>query len=264
MRPSFRALALIVLARLAAAAAAQDAVPAPEPEPQPAAPAPSTAPTAPAPAVPVPAPSFSPAPAPVPSRVDALELYRQGRNLESAGRTAEALGRYREAVAVCDRELAADPARMDAYAVKYWSLFRLDRFREVVDTANAGLKVRYDPRLSEVMGEAYFHLGNNDLALKNLQRYIENMGEFGDRVSTAYFYMGEIYQRLRKYDHADIAYALALHRDPSMSRWWFRYGQAVEALKDYRRAADLYARALKLSPEMKEASDALARVRSRI
>lgn len=262
MRPRYRALAPIFLVLLAAAAsAAQDAVPQPEPEPQPPAPAPA-APAA--PAAPVPAPSFSPAPAPIPSRVDALELYRQGRNLESAGRTAEAQARYREAVAACDRELASDPARMDAYAVKCWSLFRLDRFREVVDTANAGLKVRYDPRLSEVMGEAYFHLGNNELALKNLQRYIENVGEFGDRVSTAYFYMGEVYQRLKKYDHADIAYALAVHRDPSMSRWWFRYGQAVEALSDYRRAADLYARALKLSPEMKEASDALARVRSRI
>ncbi len=258
MRSRIRLPALVVLASWAAASFAQDAVPAPSPEPT--APAPSS-PASPAPAVP---PSFSPAPAPVPTRVDALELYRRGRNLESAGRMSEAQGLYREAVAACDRELAADPARMDAYAVKCWSLFRLDRFRDVVDTATAGLKVRYDPRLSEVMGEAYFHLGNNDLALKNLQRYIENVGEFGDRVSTAYFYMGEIYQRLKKFDHADIAYALALHRDPSMSRWWFRYGQAVEALADYRRAADLYARALKLSPEMKEASDALARVRSRI
>lgn len=258
MRSRIRLPALVVLASWAAASFAQDAVPAPSPEPT--APAPSS-PASPAPAVP---PSFSPAPAPVPTRVDALELYRRGRNLESTGRMSEAQGLYREAVAACDRELAADPARMDAYAVKCWSLFRLDRFRDVVDTATAGLKVRYDPRLSEVMGEAYFHLGNNDLALKNLQRYIENVGEFGDRVSTAYFYMGEIYQRLKKFDHADIAYALALHRDPSMSRWWFRYGQAVEALADYRRAADLYARALKLSPEMKEASDALARVRSRI
>ena len=252
MRPSFQALALIVLVRLAAAAAAQDAFPAPEP--QPAAPAPSPAPAAPVPAV----------PAPVPSRVDALELYRQGRNLESAGRIADAQNRYRESVTVCERELSEDPTRMDAYVVKSWSLFRLNRFREVVDTATAGLKVRYDPRLSEVMGEAYFHLGNNDLALKNLQRYIDNVGEFGDRVSTAYFYMGEVYQRLKKYDHADIAYALALYRDPSMSRWWFRYGQAVEALSDFKRAADYYAKALKLSPEMKEASEALARVRSRI
>lgn len=260
MRPRYRDLAPIFLVILAAAvAAAQDVAPRPEPGSDAPAPAAAPAPTAPVPS----APTVS-APAAIPARVDALELYRQGRNLESAGRIAEAQGRYRDAVEVCDRELAADPARMDAYAVKCWSLFRLDRFREVVDTASAGLKVRYDPRLSEVMGEAYFHLGNNDLALKNLQRYIENVGEFGDRVSTAYFYMGEVYQRLKKYEHADIAYALALYRDPSMSRWWFRYGLAVEALSDYRRAADYYARALKLSPDMKEATEALARVRSRI
>lgn len=253
MRSFFRAISLACLMATASAVVAQDTEPAPEPSPVP---APTAAPAA----APV---SVSPAPAAVPARTaDALELYRQGRSLESAGKTAEALARYRDAVATCDRELATDPARMDAYTVKCWSLFRLERYREVVDVGAAGLKVRYDPRLSEVMGEAYFHLGNNDLALKNLQRYIENVGEFGDRVSTAYFYMGETYLRLKQYNHADIAYGLAVHREPSMARWWFRYGQAVEALEEYKRAADLYSRALRLSPDMKEAADALSRARA--
>jgi len=244
MRSFFRTLGMVCFLSVAAAMFAQEPVPAP------------ALPSA-------PAPTLAPASASTPVKADALELYRQGRSLEAAGKISEAQTRYRDAIAICDGELASDSSRMDAYTVKCWCLFRLERYREVVDVGTAGLKVRYDPRLSEVIGEAYFHLGNDNLALKNLQRYIENVGEYGDRVSTAYFYMGETYLRLKKYNHADIAYSLAVRREPSMARWWYRYGQTVESLEDYQRASDLYQRALRLSPEMKEASEALARVRSR-
>ncbi len=242
MRSFARIACLLCVVVLAGPAFAQDEAPAPVQESEPAV----------------------LAPAPAPSREDALELYRQGRSLEAAGKNTEARARYRDAIAVCDQELAADPARMDAYTVKCWCLFRLDRYREVIEVGAAGNKVRYDPRLSEVIGEAYYHLGNNELALRNLQRYIENVGEYGDRVTTAYFYMGETYLRMKQYNRADIAYRLAVYREPSMARWWYRYGLTVEYLEDYKRAADLYARALKLSPEMKEASDGLARVKNRI
>ncbi|HSV56342.1 MAG TPA: tetratricopeptide repeat protein [Magnetospirillaceae bacterium] len=228
-------------------------------------PAPVPAVQEPAPYIaPAPAPSLAPVPETLPARVDALELFRRGRAQESAGRIAEAQALYRQAVDACERELAADPSRMDAYAVKSWSLLRLGRHREAVDTAQAGLRVRGDARLWQVMGEAYFHLGDNELALRNLRRYLENVGEFGDRVSSTYFYMGEVYMRLRRFNHADIVYSLAVHRDPAMPRWWFRLGQAVEALADYRRAAEHYSRALSLSPGMREATEALARVRARI
>ena len=211
-----------------------------------------------------PIPAITPAAPPVPVKADALELYRQGRSLEAAGKMADARAKYKTAVSICDQELAGDPSRMDAYAVKCWCLFRLELYQEVLDVGKTGLKIKYDPRLSETMGEAYYHLGNLDLALKNLQRYIETVGEYGDRVSTAYFYMAETYLRLKKYDHADIAYSLAVRREPSMARWWYRYGQTVEALKDYKRAADLYSRALRLSPEMKDAAEGLERVRAQV
>ncbi len=200
--------------------------------------------------------------APAAQKADALLIYNQGRSLDLAGKRQEAADKYRDAIAVCEAELAIDPARMDAYAVKAWSLFRLERYREVVTLGNGALKIRFDPRIVEVMGEAYFHLGDDAAALKHLQRYIENVGEFADRVATAYFYMAESYLRLKQYDHADIAYALAVHREPAMARWWYRYGTAVEALGEYSRAFELYAKALRLSPGMKEALDAQARVKS--
>lgn len=202
--------------------------------------------------------------APAQQKADALLLYNQGRNLESAGKAAEAAAKYRESIVVCDAELSQNPTRMDAYTVKSWSLFRLARYRDVVNVGSAALKVKFDARIVEVMGEAYFHLGDDASALKYLQRYIENASEFADRVPTAYFYMAESYLRLKRYDHADIAYALAVYREPSLSRWWFRYGSAAEALGEYARAFDLYGRALRLSPGMQEALDGQARVKARL
>ncbi len=222
--------------------------------------APPAAVVAPAPAVIAPVLSAPAAPA----RADALLLYKQGRDLESAGKMAEASAKYRESVAVCDRELAVDPTRMDSYTVKCWSLFRLERYREVIDLGAAGLKVKFDARIVEVMGEAYFHLGDDLNALRYLQRYLDNVGEYGDRVTTAYFYMAESYARQKRYDHADIAYSFALYREPGIARWWYRYASVAEALGEYRRAYDLYSRALKLSPALTEALAGQARVKARM
>ena len=196
-------------------------------------------------------------------KADALLLYLQGRSLDDAGKTADAAALYTKSVAICDGELSADPKRMDAYAVKCWSLFRLGRHQEVIDVGGNALKIVFDPRIVEVMGESYFFLGKNDLSIQYFTKYLES-GKFPDRVSTAYFYLGEIYLRLGKWSHADIAYTTAVKREPSMARWWFRLGQVCEHLEDWRRAADSYSRALSLSPGMKDASEGLARVKPKI
>lgn len=216
------------------------------------------------------APAISPvvapaaAPAATPSRADALLLYKQGRDLETAGKLADAQAKYRSSVSVCDRELASDPTRMDAYTVKCWSLFRMERYREVVDIGAAGLKVKFDARIVEVMGEAYFHLNDDGRAVKSLQRYLDNVGEYGDRVPSAYFYMAESYMRQKRLDHADIAYSMAVYREPGIARWWYRYASLVEQLGEYGRAVDLYAKALRLSPGMTEALDGQTRVKARL
>jgi len=210
------------------------------------------------------APATSTLPSATPSKADALILYNQGRSLESAGKKAEAAVKYRESVTVCDKELANDPTRMDAYTVKCWSLFRLERYREVVTIGTAGLKVKFDARIVEVMGEAYYFLGDDASAIKYLQRYLENVGEYGDRVPTAYFYLAESFVRQKRLDHADIAYSLAVYREPNIARWWYRYATLVESLAEYARAGGLYSRALRLSPGMAEALAGQARVKARL
>jgi tetratricopeptide (TPR) repeat protein len=153
---------------------------------------------------------------------------------------------------------------MDAYTVKCWSLFRLERFKEVVDVGSAGLKVKFDARIVEVIGESYFHLGNDANAIRYLQRYLDNVGEYADRVPSAYFYMAESYLRQKRLDHADIAYSLAVYREPNIARWWYRYAMTVEMLGEPARAYDLYSRAIKLSPGLPEAIQGQARVKARM
>jgi len=194
-------------------------------------------------------------------KADALLLYRQGRDLESSGKMDEAKARYLAAVQICETEIATDPKRMDAYAVKCWSLFRLGRHGEVVELGSVALKIMFDARVSEVMGESYFHLGKNELSLKYLQKYIESSGESADRVPTAYFYMGETYLRMKHLAHADIAYSFAVAREPNMPRWWYRLGQVCESLGEWKRAYDAYNRALVLSPALQEAIDGRDRVK---
>ncbi|HTX74348.1 MAG TPA: tetratricopeptide repeat protein [Rectinemataceae bacterium] len=195
------------------------------------------------------------------SKPDALLLYRQGRDLESAGKTADAQAKYTQSVAICSQELAQDPKRMEAYVVKCWSLFRLGRHDEVISNGLAALKIQFDPRVSEVMGESFYFLGQMDSSLKYLQRYVDAVGEDGDRFSTAYFFMGEAYLRLKKYSHADMAYSTAVSKDPSMSRWWYRLGMACEYLEDWKRAYQAYSKAVSLSPGYQDALDGQGRVK---
>ena len=222
-----------------------------------------SAPAAPASTVAAPA-TATPGTATVPPRLDALLMYRQGRDLETAGRQADAQAKFTQAVSVCDQELAADPRRLEAYVVKCWSLFRLGRHGEVISTGQAGLKVSFDGRISEVMGESYFYLGQMESCIKSLQKYIEVTGESGDRGPTAYFFMGEAYLRLKKYSHADIAYSMAVLKEPTMSRWWYRLGNACESDGDWKRALEAYNKAVALNPSYPDAIAAQARAKAKV
>lgn len=203
-------------------------------------------------------------PAVVPSKPDALLLYRQGRDLESAGKTADAQAKFSESVAICDQELAADPKRMESYVVKCWSLFRLGKHQDVITAGNAAMKMQFDARISEIMGESYYYLGQNDLALRSFQKYFEAAPDDGDRVSTAYFFVGETYFRMKKYSHADIAYSTAVTKEPSMARWWYRLGLTCENLGEWKRAYDAYGKSIALSPSLQDAQAGQERVKGKI
>ncbi len=181
---------------------------------------------------------------------DALVLYNKGK--------------YTEAVKICRGELLSMPKNMDSYAVLTWSLLKLGKYTQALEEAKKALKIsRYDARIVEVLGEAYYHLGKNSKALKWFQEYVV-LDPSGTRIDVVYYYMGEIYIRLGEYNHADIAFTTAVHFSPHIARWWTRLGYAREMAKDYTHAIAAYKKALALNPGFADARRGRDRCETRL
>lgn len=182
---------------------------------------------------------------------DALVLYNNGK--------------YAESIAVCEQELAENPNRIESYVVMCWSLVRNKQYSEAEQRATDGLKISpYDLRLIEILGEARYYLGKNNGAMEQFQRYVSSAPESGSRVGTAYYYMGEIYIRQARYQHADISLTAAVKKEPLLDSWWVRLGYAREMAKNYYEAANAYDEALRLNPASVEADRGRTRVSSKI
>jgi tetratricopeptide (TPR) repeat protein len=181
------------------------------------------------------------------NRPDALLEYRNGN--------------YERAVAICRAEIAQNPNNMDSYIVICWSLLRLNRYQESLGYARAGRNVsRYDPRIIEILGEIGYYEGRNGEALQYFQEYI-NLAPEGQRIDMVYYFLGEIYIRLGRYRHADIALSTAVHWTPGNAAWWTRLAYARESAGDLAEAISAYERALALDPQLSDARRGLDRAR---
>ena len=190
-------------------------------------------------------PSFSQA------KQDALVLYNNGK--------------YREAILVCESELQENPNRIESYVVMCWSLVKNKQYNEAEIRALDGLKIsQYDLRLIEILGEARYYLGKNQAAMEQFERYVANAPESGSRVGSAYYFMGEIYIRQAKYQHADMAFTAAVKKEPLLDKWWVRLGYAREMAKNYYEAMDAYDEALRLNSSSIDAERGRSRVSAKL
>ncbi len=165
---------------------------------------------------------------------DALVLYHNGK--------------YREAVLVCEDELKENPNRIESYVVMCWSLVKNRQYAEAEQRAADGLAVSpYDLRLIEILGEARYYLGKNNSAMEQFQQYVASAPESSARMGSAYYYMGEIYIRQARYQHADIALSVAVRKEPLLDSWWVRLGYAREMAGNYFEAVEAYDEALRLN-----------------
>ena len=191
---------------------------------------------------------------------DALALYRSGRNLEQAGSIDSANSYYTEAVSVCKNELLENDSNIESYVVMCWALFRLKKYNEVIENSQKALKINPNEyRIIENLGETFFYMDRYAESLRNLERYVDALPN-GDRASTAYFFMGEIYRIEGKNHHADIAYSHAIKKEPSIALWWYRLGIAREKAGNSEKAKEAYKKALTLRPSFREAEQALNRL----
>lgn len=195
------------------------------------------------------------------NKADALNLYRNGRDMEAIGRSEDAKLVYEQSIEVCKLDLLENPKNMDAYTIYGWALVRLGKYQDSVNICIEALKSNSDSRITETLAESYFYLGNYKDSLKQMEKYIDAAPK-GERISTAYFFVGEIYRLTKLFNRAEIAYSTAVYLEPSISLWWYRLGTIRETIGDKKNATEAYLRALKLRPEYKEATDGLNRVRT--
>ena len=185
------------------------------------------------------------------TRQDALVLYHNGN--------------YKESVQVCEEELKENPNRIESYVVMCWSLVKNKQYAEAEQRATEGLAISpYDLRLIEILGEAKFYLGKNAGAMEQFQKYVGSASESGARVGAAYYFMGEIYIRQARFQHADIALSAALKKEPLIDSWWIRLGYAREMAGNYYEALDAYDEALRLNSSSVDAARGRERVSAKL
>jgi predicted Zn-dependent protease len=181
------------------------------------------------------------------TRPDALREYRAGN--------------FERAVQICQSELEENPGNMDSHVVICWSLVRLNRFDDALRYArNARALSRYDARITEILGEIAYYQGRNTDALQYFQEYV-SLNPEGQRIETAYYFMGEVYIRQGKFRHADIALSTAVHWMPGNAAWWTRLAYARERAGDLQEAFSAYERAISLNSQLIDAHRGLERVR---
>ncbi len=183
---------------------------------------------------------------------DALVEYRN-RNYESA-------------VTICRSELRVDPNNLESHVVLCWSLISLGRYEEALNYARRGRNLsRYDPRIVEILGEIGYYQGSNKDALEYFQEYV-NLAPEGGRIDMVYYFIGEIYIRLGRFRHADIALSTAVHYVPGNAVWWTRLAYARENAgrenaRELQEAIRAYERALLLNAQYADARRGLERTR---
>lgn len=172
-------------------------------------------------------------------KLDALELYRAGR--------------YSESIDVCLAEIAQNGQNLESHVVLCWSLVQAKRYDEADSWAEKGRAIsKYDPRIIEIQAEAKYYRGQNEQSLRLFQEYI-SYAPNGSRIAPVYYFMGELYLRMAKYRHADMAFSAALQLENLNAQWWVRLGYAREMAKDYRFALEAYDKALALNANLQDA-----------
>lgn len=184
-------------------------------------------------------------------RPDALRMYQQGN--------------YDQAISICEQELRTNPKNMDSYVVLCWALVKKGRYSEAEQRALAARKLNQnDHRIIEILAEAKFYLGKNSESLTLFQEFLSYVSDNAARVGNAYYFMGEIYLRQGRYEHADIALTAAVRIEPLLFYWWMRLGYAREMSGNYKTSALAYDKALELNPSAAEARAGRERIQSKL
>ncbi len=172
-------------------------------------------------------------------------------------------GKNNEVALLAPEILRKNPQDIDGYIGFAWSLNALKEYQKALNVAQAGYAKSKDPRLAQAMGEALYNLGENAQALSYFQEYLSKFPE-GGKAAVTFYLCGELYIRMGKYNHADIAFSSALQYNSSNARWWTRLGWVREKTSRYLLALKAYEQAVSLNPSLQDAQSGKTRMLAKI
>jgi len=166
-------------------------------------------------------------------RPDAYQLYLDGK--------------YEESISVCKAEIA-EQSDVVSYYVMGWSLMALHRYNDAIKEMKVALTRHGKHRkVIHILAEAYYNIGEYEEAETYLGDYIK-IAPDGEAIGEVYYYLGEIFLRLKEYQHADIAFTTAVYHEKTRSEWWTRLGYCRQQAKEYQYAILAYKEAIRLNP----------------
>ena len=172
-------------------------------------------------------------------------------------------GKHNDVALLAPQAIKKNPQDVDAYIGLAWSLNALKEYAKAKDIAQRGYAMFKDPRLVQALGEAQYYLGENEAALANLQEYLAKFPE-GSKSALSFYLCGELFVRMVKFNHADIAFSTALQYNPSNARWWARLGWVREKTSRYLAALKAYDQAVSLNPTLEDALTGKSRMLAKI
>ncbi|HEY0430877.1 MAG TPA: tetratricopeptide repeat protein, partial [Pyrinomonadaceae bacterium] len=147
-----------------------------------------------------------------------------------------------------------------AYQPLAYSLARLDRYSESIETLQAALQ--YEPDNSEIhnnLAFAFVHAGQYSQAISAAQKAIALLGQTGEAykqelqlrnevLSNAYKNLGNAYNGLKQYNEAADALKHAAEIEPKNAAAHFNLGLALYNGRRYSEAIEAYQSVVKLRP----------------
>ncbi|BCR21956.1 tetratricopeptide repeat protein [Borrelia sp. HM] len=177
---------------------------------------------------------------------DSLLLYKQGK--------------FQEAIINTQEELKHKPKNLDARAILIWSLIASGEYKKAELESIKGLDInKYDPRIIQTLGEAYFFQGQYKNALKYFQKYI-SLAPNGARIVKVYILIADSFYKLERYNEADFSYENALRFLPNNQNILLKLAKSRLNAKNKALAKDTLTKLLTLNPNHLEAKKLLEKI----
>ncbi|SCW28176.1 TPR repeat-containing protein [Borreliella japonica] len=178
---------------------------------------------------------------------DSLLLYKEGK--------------FKEAILNTLEEIRLNPNNLDARTILIWSLIAIGEYKRAEKEAIMGLGIKkYDIRIIQALGEAYFFQKNYENALKYFQEYI-SLDPKGARIIKVYNLIADSFYELKRYNEADFAYENALRFAPNNQNLLIKLARSRINAKNKVLAEEALIKLLAISPNNLEAKDLLEKLK---